>query len=184
MNRTTVTMVTWHPLLALCRLVTSQAYDHSVVEENYFLRQEHSPHTNKKDQIYLKNLSPRQGASSCHGGRRRPPDMAGSWKYVEYAVADRRKRVVFKLCNFAESLQPLSAKKSYEILHRAYMRIHNIRSCPPYLKALFYIGKLRTRHVIEARDPFNALLRVLYKCETWSRTVREWFKLKIYMKTK
>jgi hypothetical protein len=43
------------------------------------------------------SLSPRHGASSGCGWRRRPPDTEGSCEYIEQAVADRRQGVVLQL---------------------------------------------------------------------------------------
>jgi len=43
------------------------------------------------------SVSPRNGASSVFGWRRRPPDTEGSWQYNEWAVADIRRGVVLQL---------------------------------------------------------------------------------------
>jgi hypothetical protein len=42
-------------------------------------------------------LSPRNGASSGCGWRKRPPDMVGSYEYIKQAVADSRQGVVLQL---------------------------------------------------------------------------------------
>jgi hypothetical protein len=65
-----------------------------------------------KRPCFVGSLSPRHGASSvgpCHHGIARPQvvdggtvsDMEGSCEYIEYAVADSRRGVVFQLGGWA-----------------------------------------------------------------------------------
>jgi hypothetical protein len=51
-------------------------------------------------------LLPRHGASSCCGWRRRPPDMESSCKYIERAVADRRKRAILHMWGWSGVTTP------------------------------------------------------------------------------
>ena len=44
-------------------------------------------------QYFVLGLSPRHGASSGCGWRRRPPDTEGSCDYIEQGVADNRQGV-------------------------------------------------------------------------------------------
>jgi hypothetical protein len=54
------------------------------------------------------SLSPRHGASSSFGWRKRPPDMEGSYEYIEWADTNSRQRVFLQLGGWARSWQLLT----------------------------------------------------------------------------
>ena len=69
--------------------------------------------TNKRkapEEPFSGPLSPRHGPYSGFGQRSWPPDMEGSCKHNEYALADSLQRVVLQLGGWAKRSQMLAVK--------------------------------------------------------------------------
>jgi hypothetical protein len=58
-------------------------------------------------------LSPRHGASSGSGWRRRAPDVEGSCEYTEKAVVDSRQGMVLQIEGWALGQQLLTVKNMF-----------------------------------------------------------------------